>query len=240
MFLRPPLSIMSPNTDSYNQCARLFGFRLRLSTHPHLQSIFPRQNAESNPAVINGVENEGMSHMLLRSEMQWPQQRWPEGSITVPPAVYIISSWSIFHVLKWFEFWLKVYFFFLPQFSFVLVRQLSHCHVCVRLSVLLWSNLHLIVLHKGTIKWIWRWISVHIYLMDSNKWSDWIWLKKKHTHITEQSDNFGPLIFFVSLWHLTNICGLHDLVISPQWSPFGFGPLVAPFWGVHTPSDTHK
>lgn len=178
--------------------------------------------------------------MLPRSEMQWPQQRWPEGSITVPPAVYTISSWSIFHVLKWFEFWLKVFFLFLPQFSFAPVRQLSHCHVCVRLSVLLWSNLHLIVLHKGTIKWIWRWISVHICLMDSNKWSDRIWLKKNtHTHHKTIWQFWTPL-FFVSLWHLTNICGLHDLVISPQWSPFGFGPLVAPFWGVHTPSDTHK
>lgn len=87
----------------------------------------------------------------------------------------------------------RFFSFFLPQFSFAPVRQLSHCHVCVRLSVLLWSNLHLIVLHKGTIKWIWRWISVHICLMDSNKWSDRIWLKK--THITKQSDNFGPLFF---------------------------------------------
>lgn len=181
---------MCPSTDSYNQCARLFGFRPRLSTHPHLQSTSTAK-CWVKPAAINGVENEGMSHMLPRSKMQWPQQRWPEGSITVPPAVYTISSWSIFHVLKWFEF--KVFFFFLPQFSFAPVRQLSHCHVCVRLSVLLWSNLHLIVLHKGTIKWIWRWISVHICLMDSNKWSDRIWLKK--THITKQSDNFGPLFF---------------------------------------------
>lgn len=133
----------------------------------------------------------------------------------------------------------EFFFSFLPEFSFALVRQLSHCHVCVRLSVLLWSNLHLIVLHKGTIKWIWRWISVHICLMDSNKWSDRIWLKKNHTHHKTIWQFWTPL-FFVSLWHLTNICGLHDLVISPQWSPFGFGPLVAPFWGVHTPSDTHK
>lgn len=87
------------------------------------------------------------------------------------------------------------FFLFLPQFSFALVRQLSHCHVCVRLSVLLWSNLHLIVLHKGTIKWIWRWISVHICLMDSNKWSDRIWLKKTHTHHKTIWQFWTPLFF---------------------------------------------
>lgn len=45
-----------------------------------------------------------------------------------------------------------------------------------------------------------------------------------HSDLTDLS-----LSFSLSLWYLTNICGLRDLVIPPQWAPFGFGPLVASF-----------
>ncbi len=62
-------------------------------------------------------------------------------------------------------------------------------------------------------------------------------LVRQKTSSTQQSDSFGP-IFSVSLWYSANICGLHDLVIPPQWAPFGFGPLVAPF-GVYTHTHTH-
>lgn len=58
-----------------------------------------------------------------------------------------------------------------------------------------------------------------------------------NTTSIQQSDSLWP-IFSFPLWYLTNICGLHDLVIPPQWAPFGFGSLVAPF-GVYTHSHTY-
>lgn len=58
-------------------------------------------------------------------------------------------------------------------------------------------------------------------------------LVRQNTTSTQESDRFGP-IFSKSLWYLTNSCGLHHLVIPPQWASFGFGPLVDPFGHMHT------